>query len=101
MGIGGAYGNTTIDRRTLADATYDIMTLDLRPQLPRIRAPVTVLYAWDPLYSVPVTQVDTLYARAYSTLKDVKLTRINNSFHFVMYDQPEVLVQQVKDILQQ
>lgn len=88
------------DRQTLADATYDIMTLDLRPQLPHIRTSVTVLYAWDPLYGIPATQVDTLYSQAYSTLKGVKLKRIDNSFHFVMYDQPVEFARQVKNFLQ-
>lgn len=88
------------DRQTLADATFDIMTLDLRPQLPDIRVPVTVLYAWDPLYGIPASQVDTLYSHAYAALKGVKLTRIDNSFHFVMYDQPAEFSQQVRAFLQ-
>ncbi len=88
------------DRQTLADATFDIMTLDLRPQLPHIRVPVTVLYAWDPLYGIPAAQVDGLYAQSYAALKGVTLTRIDNSFHFVMYDQPEAFAKQVKAFLQ-
>ena len=87
------------DRQTLADATFDIMTLDLRPQLPSIQVPVTVLYAWDPLYGIPAAQVDALYTQAYAALKGVKLTRIDNSFHFVMYDQPGEFAQQVKAFL--
>lgn len=87
------------DRQTLADATFDIMTLDLRPQLPHIRVPVTVLYAWDPLYGIPAVQVDTLYTQAYAALKGVKLTRIDNSFHFVMSDQPGEFAEQVKAFL--
>jgi len=89
------------DRQTLADATFDIMTLDLRPQLANIRVPVTVLYAWDPLYGLPAAQVDTLYNQSYASLNGVKLTRIDNSFHFVMYDQPVEFAQQVKVFLQQ
>lgn len=91
----------TSDRQTLADATYDIMTLDLRPQLPNIRVPVTVLYAWDPLYGIPAAQSDALYTQAYSALKGVKLTRVDNSFHFVMYDQPAEFTRQMKAFLRE
>ncbi|MGK9174374.1 alpha/beta hydrolase [Yokenella regensburgei] len=89
------------DRQTLADATFDIMTLDLRPQLSLIRVPVTVLYAWDPQYGIPAARVDALYANAYGALKGVQLRRIDNSFHFMMYDQPEAFTHQIKAFLQQ
>lgn len=91
----------TSDRQTLADATFEIMTLDLRPQLPNIRVPVSVFYAWDPLYGIPAAQVDALYSSAWGALKGVKLTRIDNSFHFMMYDQPEAFTKQVQDFLAQ
>jgi pimeloyl-ACP methyl ester carboxylesterase len=90
----------TSDRQTLADATFDIMTLDLRPKLTAIHVPVSVIYAWDPLYGIPATQVDALYSRSYAALNGVKLTRIDNSFHFVMYDQPVEFGKQVKVFLQ-
>ncbi len=41
------------DRRTVADATYELMTTDLRPELNRITAPVEVVYAYDKMYGVP------------------------------------------------
>ena len=89
----------TSDRQTLADATFEIMTLDLRPQLPQIRVPVSVFYAWDPLYGIPAAQVDALYQQAYAGLAGVKLTRIDNSFHFMMYDQPVEFAKQVQAFL--
>lgn len=43
------------DRKAVADATYELMTTDLRPELGDIQAPVQVVYAYDPLYGIPAT----------------------------------------------
>lgn len=77
------------DRKTVADATYERMTTDLRPELARIKAPVEVVYAYDPIYGVPAASIDGSFAQAYATLPGVRLKRIDESFHFVMLDQPE------------
>lgn len=77
------------DRRTVADAAYELMTTDLRPELSRIETPVEVVYAYDPNYGVPAASVDALFGQAYATLPGVRLTRVDDSFHFVMLDQPE------------
>ena len=87
------------DRRTVADATYELMTTDLRPELARIKGPVEVIYAYDPIYGVPVASIDALFGQAYSTLPGVRLTRIDNSFHFVMLDQPELFANAVEAFL--
>ncbi|MEZ1317785.1 alpha/beta hydrolase [Pseudomonas fluorescens] len=77
------------DRRTVADATYELMTTDLRPELGRIKVPVEVVYAYDPLYGMPASNVDALFRTAYASTPDINFTRIDGSFHFVMLDQPE------------
>lgn len=77
------------DRKTVADATYELMTTDLRPELARIKVPVEVVYAYDPIYGVPAASIDALFGQAYATLPGVRLKRIDESFHFVMLDQPE------------
>ncbi|VTP67651.1 Uncharacterised protein [Leclercia adecarboxylata] len=42
------------------------------------------------LYSVfPTPSVDAMYRQAYASAKDIHFTRIDDSFHFVMLDQPE------------
>lgn len=87
------------DRRTVADATYELMTTDLRPELAQIKAPVEVVYAYDPIYGVPAASIDALFGQAYSTLPGVRLKRIDNSFHFVMLDQPELFANAVEAFL--
>lgn len=77
------------ERQTVADATYELMTTDLRPELGRIKAPVEVVYAYDNLYGVPASAVDAMYRNAYALTPDIEFTRIDDSFHFIMLDQPE------------
>ncbi len=77
------------DRRTIAEAAYELATTDLRPELPRIQAPTTVVYAHHPSYGA-VDAVDGLFSKAYEALRSVRLLRVDNSRHFVMLDQPDI-----------
>jgi pimeloyl-ACP methyl ester carboxylesterase len=62
------------------------MTTDIRPRLPTITVPVTVLAAANPF--APRARVEPLYTAAYSGLPGAKLTIIEDSYHFIMFDQP-------------
>lgn len=74
------------DRATIAGAIHALMTTDLRPRLGDITMPVTVLAAANPY--APRSRVEPLYTAAYAGLNGVKLTVIDDSFHFIMLDQP-------------
>lgn len=88
------------DRTTVAHASYELMTTDLRPELERIRVPVQVIYAWDPFYGVPAADVDSRFRGAYAGLAKARFTRIDDSFHFVMLDQPQRFVEALRRSLQ-
>lgn len=75
------------DRATFAGAVHALMTTDLRPRLGEITAPVTVLAAANPFATRD--RVEPLYTAAYAGLPQTKLTVIDDSFHFIMFDQPE------------
>ncbi|MDF7650009.1 alpha/beta hydrolase [Pantoea sp. Acro-805] len=77
------------DRKTIADAVYELMITDLRPELGLIKAPIEVVYAYDTLFGVPASGVEAMYRQAYALARDIHFTRIDDSFHFVMLDQPE------------
>lgn len=77
------------DRKTIADAVYELMITDLRPELGQIKAPIEVVYAYDSLFGVPASGVEAMYRQAYASAPDIHFTRIDDSFHFVMLDQPE------------
>ena len=87
------------DRKTVANAVYELMITDLRPELGRITAPIEVVYAYDPLFGIPAASVDKMYRHAYASAKDVQFTRIDDSFHFVMLDQPERFTRAVESFL--
>lgn len=89
------------DRKTVADAVYELMITDLRPELARIKAPMEIVYAYDALFGVPAASVDAMYRQAYASASDIHFTRIDDSFHFVMLDQPEQFSRAVTSFLNQ
>ncbi len=89
------------DRKTVADAVYELMITDLRPELARIKAPIEIVYAYDPLFGIPAASVDAMYRQAYASAPDIHFTRIDDSFHFVMLDQPERFSSAVESFLNQ
>jgi pimeloyl-ACP methyl ester carboxylesterase len=87
------------DKSVVARAFYDCMMTDLRPTLSTIKTPVTVLYAWDASSPVPQATIDKLYQESYAPLPNKTLVRIDNSLHFIMFDQPEAFATQVDAFL--
>lgn len=87
------------DRQTVADATYELMTTDLRPELGRITVPVHVVYAYDTSYGIPASSVDVMFRSAYAATPHISFQRIDGSYHFVMLDQPAKFERAVIDFL--
>ena len=89
------------DTSAVGNAVADDMTLDLRPGLAAVTVPVTLLY---PDYA-PVGQTkagsQTLYGGQYAPFKGIKLVEIENSVHFVMFDQPERFALALDDFLRE
>ncbi len=85
----GAVGWQGGDRRVLAQALYEVMTLDLRRRLPDIAAPVTVAYGWSADRNSPRSRTDALFRAAYERLsRPATFERIEGAEHMVMIDQP-------------
>lgn len=77
------------DRQVLAQSLYEVMTVDLRPRLPRITAPVTVVYGWSADQTSPRSHTDSLFRGAYARLPaPATFERIEGAEHMVMIDQP-------------
>ena len=83
------------DRIVVGKAIYENMVTDARPQLPKIQVKTTVLYAFDSTMGIPSSTVDSLYAAAYRGLAEGELKRIDDSYHFIMLDQPDVFSREV------
>jgi pimeloyl-ACP methyl ester carboxylesterase len=79
----------TSDRSVTARAMYELQTTDLRPELSKITAPVTVVHVWNTVTPWPKEAAVALYESQYAGLKGVKRVLIEDSAHFVMFDQPQ------------
>ena len=87
------------DRATTADVMAEVMVTDLRGDLERIEAPVDVVYAWDKAGHVTRAGVDQVYAAAYQGLSNGRRLRIDHARHYLMFDQPDVFYDAVRDWL--
>lgn len=87
------------NRHTIAQGAEDLMTIDLRPELKNNSAKITLLYAYDPMMGLTQEYVDNLYANAYKDIPLTTLKRIDNSLHFIMYDQPEKFLQEAEEFI--
>ncbi len=87
------------DKSVVARAMYEDMTTDIRPRLHEIKTPVTMLYPWDPSAGMPQAAVDGLYRQSFAPLPNKTIVRIDNSFHFIMLDQPDVFAARVDAFL--
>lgn len=78
----------TSDQKVSAAAYRELVTTDLRPELSNITAPTEVLYVKfnDPRMTPQIT--DAIYQASYADLRGATLKRIDDSAHFIMFDQP-------------
>ncbi len=85
------------DRETYVYGYTDFLRLDLREDVAKIKTPVTILAATHP-YGKDVVQKN--YESQYKNLPSYDIIYAEKSAHFIMYDQPEWFVNQVKEQLQ-
>jgi pimeloyl-ACP methyl ester carboxylesterase len=76
------------DARVAAQAIYEDMTSDLRPALPAITAPITVIVPWTAA-GFGKDKTLAFYAAQYAGAPKVRLVPIAEAGHFAMLDQPE------------
>jgi pimeloyl-ACP methyl ester carboxylesterase len=79
---------------------YDLIVTDLRPELPKINVPMTVL--WVVPQGAPLTQekMAGFYRASYAGAPQAVLKHIPNSYHCIMYDQPELFRTELKAFLE-
>jgi N-formylmaleamate deformylase len=84
--FGGPEAANRSDADVVARATHELAVTDLTRELPRIAAPMTVVYAViDPSRQV---STDRTYRAAYASRRGTRLVRIDDSGHMIMADQP-------------
>jgi len=89
----------TSDRRVFAQAMYDDMVMDLRGDLSKVTAKTTLIFPWSPVTGFAAEQTEAVYRQSYTGLKAMNFVRIDNSLHFIMYDQPEAFAKALEAAL--
>lgn len=78
---------TQADMRVSGQAIYEDMQTDLRPDLPKIATPITVLVPWTAARGEAATL--GFYRSQYAGAPKVTIQGMCDSGHFLMLDQPE------------
>ena len=84
------------DRETYVYGYTDLLKLDLREDLAKINAPVTILAATEP-YGLEMAK--STYDLQYKALTEYTIEFANGSSHFIMYDQPQWFIENLKNAL--
>lgn len=88
------------DRAVFAEAMAEDMTTDLRADVANIKTPTLVLYPYDSSAQGPdPAKVAALYEGQYKGMPNVKLVRVDDSRHFMMYDQPAKMDAEIQAFL--
>jgi pimeloyl-ACP methyl ester carboxylesterase len=88
-------------RTITSQAMYEMMVTDLRGNLDRIHVPTLVLGAWAAYAPYGSTQESTaaLYKAQYAKLDGVRVELSEGGYHFLMWDDPQWLQQQVREFI--
>lgn len=84
------------DRETYVYGYTDFLKLDLRNTLANIKVPVTILAATQPYGEEAVKDI---YSQQYAKLGNYKIKYATESAHFIMYDQPRWLINNIREAL--
>jgi pimeloyl-ACP methyl ester carboxylesterase len=88
------------DRGVSVETMEEDLVTDLRPDVASIKVPALVLYAYDPTAQQPdAATYEAAVQLAYKKMPNVTLKRIDDSRHFIMYDQPEKFDAAVEEFL--
>ena len=87
------------DPATSGQAMHDLVLADLRPDVGRIKMPLTVLYVTPQGAPVSDAQMDQFYALSYAGAPQAVLKRIPGAYHFIMLDEPEAFQRELKAFL--
>ena len=90
--------NRRSDAGVVGRAMHELAATDMTPLLPRIRAPLTIVYASpDPRARATI---DRQFANAYAGARGARLVRVDRSGHMVMLDRPQQFQAALRQFLQ-
>jgi pimeloyl-ACP methyl ester carboxylesterase len=85
------------DRRVFASMMHELMTTDLRNAVGSIGIPITVLGSWaaGKAYGMTEDMAIRTFETQYSAIAGVRIRIAKTAFHFIMWDEPRWLEEQV------
>lgn len=100
----GRFGNSDWlesrnDAGVVGRSVSELLATDLTPELSRIRAPLTIVYACSARLSYACGTVSRTFAAAYSKRPGTRLVRIDRSGHTIMWDQPAAFQAELRRFL--
>jgi len=89
------------DINTVAQAMYELYTIDLREEISKIDSPILVMGAWIAYKNYGVTRegVLTTYKGQYKNAKNCEVKLTDKGKHFIMWDDPEFFFSEVDNFL--
>ncbi|MFN4025696.1 MAG: alpha/beta fold hydrolase [Hyphomonas sp.] len=87
-------------RPTVAQSLYELTLADQRPLHSAVVAPVTVLAAWHADRGFTFEESTTYWGGLFSELPNGEVRLVRDARHFIMLDQPEALVLEIRRLLQ-
>lgn len=91
--------SVTSDPGVAGRAMRELIVTDLRPELSAITAPTQVIYVAFNNPGMTPAITDGIYAASFANLDGVVLQRIDDSAHFIMFDQPAALADAINDFI--
>ena len=85
------------DRKTMAQAMYEIMTTDLRDEAELVKCPILVFGSWYAAkdYGITKEMVTQNYQTQFSKAQNCNIQVADTAKHFVMLDEPEWFLEEL------
>lgn len=87
------------DAAASAQAMYELITTDLRPDLANIKVPLTVLFVRPQGAPVTEAQMEQFYKLSYANAPEAVLKRVPDAYHFIMLDEPETFQRELREFM--
>ena len=104
QGLVGRFGSADwlasgSDAGVVGRSVEELIATDLTPELRRIKAPLTVVYACPKALELGCGGIGRTFTRAYAPRPGTRIVRVERSGHTIMHDQPAVFRSVLKDFL--
>jgi len=87
------------DPAVSGEAMSELITTDLRPELAKIKVPMTVLWVLPTGAPITEAQLTAFYKASYANVPQAVLTHVPDSAHFIMWDNPAIFRAELKAFL--